>query len=141
MMLRFLLLLVALFSSGCGYIGEPLPPARHVPERVADLSASQQGARIVAQFTLPVHTTENLDITKPMRVELRVGPAATPLRTEAWEAAAKLFDDVPADQPECELHGRTLAAEDLADALGVLPRVLGVDLQVEHVLEALQARA
>jgi fibronectin type 3 domain-containing protein len=103
MMLRSsLLLAAALFSSGCGYIGEPLPPALHIPERVANLSASQQGARIVAQFTLPSHTTENLDITKPVRIELRVGPAGTPFRTEAWEAAAKPFDDIPTDRPAVE---------------------------------------
>jgi fibronectin type 3 domain-containing protein len=100
MMLRSLLLLAAaLFSCGCGYIGEPLPPALHIPERVTDLSASQQGARIVAQFTLPSHTTENLDLSKPVRIELRVGPAGTPSQTEAWEAAAKLLDDIPTDHP------------------------------------------
>jgi hypothetical protein len=100
MMLRsFLLLAAALFSSGCGYIGEPLPPALHIPERVTDLSASQQGARIVAQFTLPSHTTERLGITKPVRIELRVGPGGTPLQTEVWEAAAQLLDDIPTDRP------------------------------------------
>lgn len=154
MMLRFLLLPVALFSSGCGYIGEPLPPARHVPERVADLSASQQGARIVAQFTLPVHTTENLDITKPMRVELRVGPAATPLRTEAWEAAAKLFDDVPTDRPAVKYslpagewtgrdvligvkifgeNGRTAGWSNLVTLSVVEPLASPTDLQVKAV--------
>jgi hypothetical protein len=58
------------------------------------LSASQQGARIVAQFTLPSHTTESLDITK-------TGPDRTcgwarryPSQTEVWEAAAKLLEDV-----------------------------------------------
>ena len=97
---RFLLLsAAALFTCSCGYIGEPLPPARHVPQRVVDLSASQQGARIVAQFTLPSQTTENLEITKSMRAELRVGPASTPFQAETWEASAKLFDDVPTDRP------------------------------------------
>src|SRR6266850_2651563 len=100
MILRFSLLLFAtLFSCGCGYIGEPLPPALHIPERVTDLSASQQGARIVAHFTLPSHTTESLDITKPVRIELRAGPGDTPFRAEAWEAAAKVFDDVPTGHP------------------------------------------
>jgi fibronectin type 3 domain-containing protein len=100
MMLRFsLLLAAALCSSGCGYIGEPLPPALHIPERVTDLSASQQGARIVAQFTLPSHTTESLDITKPIRIELRVGPAGTPVQIEVWEAAAKLLEDVATEDP------------------------------------------
>jgi len=71
--------------------GEPLPPARHVPQRVADLSAFQQGARIVVQFTLPSHTTENLDITKPMRVELRVVPRPT-LYKPSLGGIAKLFE-------------------------------------------------
>jgi hypothetical protein len=95
----FLLPAAALFTCGCAYIGEPLAPARHVPQRVADLAASQQGARIVAQFTLPSHTTEDLEITKPIKVELRVGPAAATFQPETWEAAAKLFDDVPTGRP------------------------------------------
>src|SRR5579859_3455071 len=94
----FLLPAAALFTCSCAYIGEPLPPARYVPQRVADLSAFQQGVRIVAQFALPSHTTENLEITKPMRVELRVGSAATPFQTEDWEAASKSFDDIPTDR-------------------------------------------
>ncbi len=98
-MLRYLFLVAAaLLSFGCGYIGEPLPPALHIPQRVADLSATQQGAQIVAQFTLPSRTTDHLDIRKPVTVELRVGPAGTPLQAEDWDAGDKLLYDVPLGQ-------------------------------------------
>jgi hypothetical protein len=160
MMLRSLVLLAAaLFSSSCAYIGEPLPPARHVPERVADLSASQQGARIVAQFTLPSHTTENLDITKPMRAELRVGPAGTPFRTEAWEAAAKAFDDIPTGHPAVKYslpaaewigrdvvigvkifgdNGRTAGWSSMVTLSVVEPLAPPADLQVKAVAEGVR---
>ena len=90
---RFLLLLAAALASfGCGYIGEPLPPALHIPERVTNLSASQKGTSIVVEFTLPSRTTENLDLAKPVRVELRAGPAGEPFPTDTQEAAAKPVD-------------------------------------------------
>ena len=92
------LLLAALLSSSCGYVGEPLPPALHIPQRVADLSAIERGGRIHVQFTLPTHTTESLDIRKPVRIELRVGWAGQPFDRASWEAGAKSFADIPADQ-------------------------------------------
>ena len=160
MILRFLLLLAAaLFSSGCGYIGEPLPPALHIPERVTDLSASQQGARIVAQFTLPSHTTENLDITRSVRIELRVGSAGTPLKTEAWEAAAKLLDDIPTDHPAVKYSlpggewigrdvvigvkifsdkGRTAGWSNMVTLSVVEPLAAPVDLQVKAVADGVR---
>jgi len=160
MMLRFsLLLFAALYSSGCGYIGEPLPPALHIPERVTNLSASQQGARIVAQFTLPLHTTENLDITNPIRIELRVGPAGAPFQTEAWEAGANLFDDVPTEHsgvkyslPAAEWtgrdvvigvkmfseNGRTAGWSNLIRLTVVEPLAPPGDLQVKAVAEGVR---
>jgi hypothetical protein len=160
MMLRsFLLLAVALFSSGCGYIGEPLPPALHIPERVTDLSASQQGARIVAQFTLPSHTTESLDITKPIRIELRVGPAGTPVQIEVWEAAAKLLEDVATEDPAVKYslpaaewigrdvvigvkifseNGRTAGWSNLVTLSVVEPLAQPGDLQVKAVADGVR---
>ena len=90
--------LAALLWSSCGYVGEPLPPALHIPQRVADLSAIERGAQIHVQFTLPTHTTESLDIRKPVRIELGIGTAQQPVDLASWEARAKLFTDIPADQ-------------------------------------------
>jgi hypothetical protein len=96
---RFWLLLpAALVSSGCAYIGQPLPPARRIPQPVADLSAVERGSKILVQFTLPSHTTENLEIRKTVTVELGIGPAAAPFQLESWEAGAKVIPDIPADQ-------------------------------------------
>ena len=46
--------------TGCGYIGEPLPPALNIPSRVTDLRAVEFGDKILAEFTLPPLTTEGL---------------------------------------------------------------------------------
>jgi hypothetical protein len=97
---RILVALTAVLAfSGCGYVGEPLPPALHIPQRITDLSAIERGAQIVVQFTLPAHTTDNLDIRGPATVELRVGPAGAPFEAANWEAGTKLFNDVPVDLP------------------------------------------
>ena len=99
-MLRLLVLLAAAFLSfSCGYIGEPLPPALHIPQRVSDLSAVQKGGKILVQFTLPAHTTDNLDIQKPVTVELHVGATTAPFDMQRWQSGAKVFTDLPADQP------------------------------------------
>jgi hypothetical protein len=98
-MRRFWLLGAAILCfSGCGYIGEPLPPALHIPERVTDLRAIQKGARIRVEFTLPSHTTEHLKIETSPDIELRIGTASSPPRLEDWEEQARVFTDIPADE-------------------------------------------
>lgn len=90
---------VALVWSGCGYVGEPLPPALNLPQRVTDLSAVENGVRIVVQFTSPTHTTEGLLIRTPLTAELRVGTATAPLQPETWARDAKVVDEIPAGEP------------------------------------------
>lgn len=85
----------ALLCSGCGYVGEPLPPALHIPQRVLDLAAVERGGQVVVQFTAPVQTTEGLDIRKMGVIDLRVTPGGDP-------AAAKLFHPVPGSQTRIE---------------------------------------
>ena len=90
----------ALFSAGCGSIGQPLPPALHVPQRVLDLSATQQGDKILVRFTVPARTTENLIIQKPVTADLGIGPVGTPFVLAVWDASAKHFTDIPTEKPE-----------------------------------------
>ena len=99
---RLLLLLAALVWSGCGYIGEPLPPALQIPQRVSDLSAIEHGGEIAIKFTLPAHTTEDLAIQKPVAIELRVGVAQNPFQEQTWAAAAKVFHLDSSDQRNIE---------------------------------------
>ena len=94
-MLRLLIpLAAALLSFSCGYIGEPLPPALHIPQRVSDLSAIQKGGKILLHFTLPAQTTDNLDIRKPVSVELRVGPTSARAIVLNSDWTMKLSSDV-----------------------------------------------
>jgi fibronectin type 3 domain-containing protein len=98
------MLTAALLWSSCGYVGEPLPPALHIPQRVADVSATERGAQILVQFTLPTQTTESLDIRQPVRIELGVGPAGRPFDLKTWVASAKIFRDIPDDQGTVKYH-------------------------------------
>ena len=93
----WLLLPAVLAWSGCASVGDPLPPVLHIPQHVTDLSAVEQGARILIEFTLPSRTTENLAMAEPVTIELRIGPAPSPFDRGAWEAGAKEFTDLPTD--------------------------------------------
>lgn len=97
--MRFLVLaILAVALSGCGYVGEPLPPALRRPMRVTDLAAVERGAKIIVQFTMPRITTEGLAIKKNQDVELRYGASpVTPFRFDAWEKASQRVDSVPQD--------------------------------------------
>lgn len=66
--------LPALLLAGCGYPGDPLPPALNRPVRVGDLAAVERGSKIYIQFTVPATTTEGLRIKGKPDIELRVGP-------------------------------------------------------------------
>jgi hypothetical protein len=79
----------ALFTAGCGYIGEPLPPLANVPARVTDLAAVQRGSHLIVQFTIPDLTTEGKAIKDPVKLDLRIGTAGAPFDADKWAAQAK----------------------------------------------------
>lgn len=79
-----------LYVAGCGYPGEPLPPALNRPVVATQLSAVQQGSKIVVHFTVPEVTTENLPLRGEPDIELRIGempPGAFTL--EKWANGAQ----------------------------------------------------
>jgi hypothetical protein len=73
---------VACVLAGCGYPGEPLPPALNRPMRITDLLAVERGGQIDVRFTVPKTTTEALDLKSPPDIELRIGEMA---EAAAWE--------------------------------------------------------
>lgn len=88
-------LTLALFLAGCGYVGEPLPPALKIPVAVSDLKARQTGAKLAIEFTVPDRTTENLPVTRLGEIDLRAGPAPDgAFNTEAWAASARRLEVV-----------------------------------------------
>jgi hypothetical protein len=90
-------MLAALASAGCGYVGEPLPPALNVPQRAADVTATQIGARIVVRYSPPQLSTDGLNLKNPGRAELAIGPAPSPFQAGAWAAQAKIQGEFKMD--------------------------------------------
>lgn len=83
-------IIAAILLAGCGYPGEPLPPALNRPMRAPDLSAAQHGSKVAIQFTIPGVSTENLPLRARPDVELRIGLAPTDGFTfPKWEAASE----------------------------------------------------
>jgi hypothetical protein len=85
--------LAFLLLAGCGYVGEPMPPALNVPLPVADLRAVERGDKLLVDFTIPPRTTEGLPVEDLRDVELRIGPGgAPPFQLGKWVATAKKID-------------------------------------------------
>ena len=79
-----------LFSCGCGYIGEPLPPLMNIPGRGDNLAAVQRGSNIIAHVTLPAYTTEGVVLKQSVRLDLRIGAKLNgPFNAVAWAAGSK----------------------------------------------------
>ena len=59
---------------GCGYVGDPLPPALLIPVRIDDVRAVQRGESIVVAFTPPRLSTEQLVLSSLKALEIKIGP-------------------------------------------------------------------
>ena len=84
-------LLAAALLAGCGYVGDPLPPALWMPKTVADLRAVQRGARVQLEFTTSPLTTEELPVGEFRGLELRAAPPVADFEIERWAAGADLI--------------------------------------------------
>lgn len=92
---RFTALLLAALAAGCGYVGDPQPPALKIPAKITDFAASQIEDRIVIRFTVPELTLDGI-ILRRGKVDLRAGaPLADPFDADAWAAQAKPLDPGP----------------------------------------------
>jgi hypothetical protein len=92
------LLLLIFTLGGCGYIGDPLPPALNLARRIVDLRAVQYGDRLAIDFTIPALTTDNLPLRSFEKVDLRAGTADNPFDAARWAAEATVLK-VDADKP------------------------------------------
>jgi len=116
-------LAVALVTTGCGYVGEPMPPLANVPAKVTDLAVVQRGSRIMVQFTIPSVTTEGMDIKDPVKLDLRIGAAGEPFDAVAWTAHAKVIPDAPVKTGQARYE--IPAAEWIGKEAIVAVRVIG----------------
>jgi hypothetical protein len=103
---------LALISAGCGYIGDPLPPALRRPVGVTDLAAVQHGSNIIVTFTIPQTTTEDLPLKGNEDIELRVGLAGTETavwqRTSERERVSATGASARAEVPASKWYGKTV---------------------------------
>ncbi|MDP9053957.1 MAG: hypothetical protein M3N93_06590 [Acidobacteriota bacterium] len=137
-------LCMALFSAGCGYMGEPLPPAMKRPVRVTDLAAVERGSNIVIHFTIPRLTTEGLPV-KREDIELRVGPSEFPFQPALWDKTAEHIkvpiNDMPVavvTVPASRWYGKTVVVA--VDVYGPHHRTAGPsNFKVLTIVPALPA--
>jgi hypothetical protein len=99
--------IVLTWLSGCGYVGDPLPPALNIPVPVADLTAVERGNVILVAFTAPTLTTEQLTIRTRGPVELRAGPD-WPGGAEAFPATLDQAGHGRAEVPAARFAGREI---------------------------------
>jgi fibronectin type 3 domain-containing protein len=86
--------LLAALVTGCGYIGEPLPPALRRPVPVTDLTAVEHGSKIAIQFTVPKVTTEDLQVAGSPDIELRIGARPDGSQPDTWAGTADRITDI-----------------------------------------------
>jgi hypothetical protein len=97
---RLSLAAAMLLPVGCGYIGAPLTPLANVPTKISDLAAIQRGAALIVHCSVPTHTTENVLIKTPVKLDLRIGPAGDNFNAAEWSAHAKPVADPEVDLPD-----------------------------------------
>jgi hypothetical protein len=137
----------ALGLSGCGYVGDPLPPSLHIPEPITVLAAAQTGRGIEIALMTPALNTDGLKIREFQDVEVRIGPA-TGGSFEAWvESSVRIPVPNEPIKPGSELRMIQPAERWQGQEIGVAARTTGhtgrpsqwSDLQRLAVLETLPA--
>lgn len=97
--MRLAVFFLILLTVGCGYIGDPLPPALNIPQRITDAAAVQIGDRLEIEFTLPSLTTEGIGLKAVGGVDLRAGASVgNPFSPDRWAEAAKVIE-TSSEQP------------------------------------------
>ncbi|MCC6369344.1 MAG: hypothetical protein IT165_37955 [Bryobacterales bacterium] len=114
--MRLILVSASVLLAGCGYVGDPRPPALNIPKRIEDLNAIQHGASLRLTFTLPKMTTEDLLIREQGELDVRVGvPGGGEFNVDAWAPAARR---VPASAASASQDGGMVVEAPVGDFAG-----------------------
>ncbi len=105
--------------AGCGYVGEPLPPALNIPIAVKDLRVIEYGDNLLIEFTAPETSTEGVTLKSLRGVELRVGPTEPNFNLDRWVGAARRIDAEVAAPGEVvkEIPAREFAGKEIVVAV------------------------
>jgi hypothetical protein len=132
-------LLLAAAATACGKKGNPLPPLRPVPARIADLTAVRTAGQVELRFTVP---SANLDGSAPAVIDRVDIYGMQAIEGQAAPPAGQLAGD-PRNLIE-SLPVRPLAAEGASGATVVstlVPRPGDVAVYVHQTAAAEQAGA
>ena len=115
-------LAAALLCSGCGSVGEPLPPLLNIPAKVTDLRVAQLGGDAELRWTWPLLTTEGSTLRDLERFEvvaLDIPEGGGPPPIEAFEQLGKTIAVVAGDALPTAGPGAAVEARaSLADRFG-----------------------
>ncbi len=122
--MRYPVFLLAVLLTGCGYVGDPQPPALNIPVAVADLRVLEYGENLIVEFTAPALTTESLAIERLRGAELRIGlwPAGT--NVNDWMGTAQVLP-LPVDQPGAVSQSIPVAKEWIGKEILIVARTFG----------------
>jgi hypothetical protein len=100
-MREYLTIAVALAASlclaACGTVGDPMFPARYVPNPVTNLAVVERGPNLIASFTIPPLTTEGLALKEITSVDLRIAEGVSD--PAQWEATSRAISVTPPQAP------------------------------------------
>lgn len=107
----------SLILTGCGYVGEPVPPSLNLAPPIADLRVVEYGERLLIDFSIPKLTTDGIELRNIDQVDLRIGPGGTPWEVNRWAQAAKAVavankepGPVHVETPASEWEGKEIVA-------------------------------
>ena len=111
-----LLVVTPLALAACGKKGDPVPPARAIPQTVTDLALRQRGDRVLLEFTHPKTTAAGLPLSGLATVTVLELTKPAPAEGQPIQA---LDAELVGAKPVVELVGETLAAAFVGDKVRV----------------------
>jgi len=91
-MKRALAALAVLALTGCGYVGDPLPPKLEMPMAITDLRGVQRGGQIILAYTPTLNASDRTILRGLSAIEVGIGPAPEGgFQIARWAEGAKRF--------------------------------------------------